>query len=109
MADDRWFEQLAEAAGDVTHERAPARLKSKTYSALVARMATAGPLLDLTETKKAGGRLCVFENVLTVVPLGADIHSMNPCRICHARVLGERVEHAPIFWRGCPYADFHQE
>jgi hypothetical protein len=109
MADDRWFEQLVEAAGDVTHERAPASLKSRTYSALVARMAAAGPLLDLTETKKAGGRLCLFENALALVPLGTDIHSMNPCRICHARVLGERVEHAPIFWPGCPYAEFHQD
>jgi hypothetical protein len=109
MSVDRWFEQLVEATRAVTPERAPARLKSKVYSALVARMAESGPLLDLAETKKAGGGLCVFENALTMVPLGTDIRSMNPCRICHARVMGERMEHAPVFWPGCPYADFHHD
>jgi hypothetical protein len=109
MSDDPWFEQLAVATADVTHERAPARLKAKIYSALVTRMADSGPLLDLSNTKQAGGHLCVFENALTIVPLGTEIQSMNPCRICHARVLGERMNRAPIFWPGCPYADFHQD
>jgi hypothetical protein len=108
MSDDLWFERLAEASDDVTQERAPGRLKSAIYSALVARMAESGPLLDLEETKRAGGRLCVFENALTVLPLGADIRSMNPCRVCHARLLGERMVHAPIFWPGCPYSEFHK-
>ena len=108
MSDDRWFEQLVEATGDVTHDPAPAILKSKVYSAILARMAESGSLLDLTETKKSGGHLCVFEHVLAAAPPGTGIQSMNPCRICHARVLGERVEHAPIFWPGCPYADFHR-
>jgi hypothetical protein len=107
MSDDQWFEHLVDTMGQVAPERAPARLKSKVYSALVARMAESGPLLDLGETKKAGASLCVFENALTVVPLGTNIRSMNPCRICHARVMGERMEHAPVFWPGCPYADFH--
>jgi hypothetical protein len=107
MVDDLWFERLAEATGELTAERAPAKLKSQTYSTLVARMAESGSLLDLTETKSAGGRLCVFETALTVLPLGANVTSMNPCRICHARILGERMEHAPIFWPGCPYSDFH--
>jgi hypothetical protein len=74
---------------------------------MVAHMAESGPLLDLAATKKAGNRLCVFENVLTVLPVGSDIRSMNPCRICHARLLGETMEHAPIFWPGCPYSKFH--
>src|SRR5436309_8562238 len=107
MADDLWFERLAEASEDAPRERAPARLKSKIYSALVARMAESGPLLDLTSTKRFGGHLCVFENVLTMLPVGRDIGSMNPCRICHARVLGERLAHAPVFWGGCPYSEFH--
>lgn len=107
MSDDLWFEWLAEAAGGSVPERAPARLKSRIYSALVVRMAESGSLLDLTTTKDAGGRLCVFESALTVLPLGANVTSMNPCRVCHARILGERMEHAPIFWPGCPYADFH--
>ena len=107
MADDRWFERLAEAAADVAPERAPARLKSKVYSAVVARMAEDGPLLHLDDTKRAGGRLCVFEHALTFVPFGGDLGAKNPCRICHARLLGERVDHAPIFWPGCPYSEFH--
>src|SRR3989337_563087 len=102
MADDLWFERVAEAAGEPAGARAPARLKAKVYSAVLARMAASGPLEDLLRTKAAGGRLCVFENSLTVLPVGADIRSRNPCSICHARVLGERMEHAPIFWPGCP-------
>jgi hypothetical protein len=107
MSDDLWFERLAEATADIPPDRAPAPLKSKIYSAILARMAESGPLLDLNDTKKAGGRLCVFEQALTIVPVGTAIHSMNPCRICHARVLGERMDHAPIFWPGCPYSEFH--
>jgi hypothetical protein len=107
MADLTWFERLARATDETTGERAPARLRSRVYSALVAGMAESGPLLDLAETKRSGGRLCVFENALTNSPVGTEIRSMNPCRICHARLLGERMEHAPIFWPGCPYSDFH--
>ena len=107
MTDDLWLERVADATRRVQEERTPARLKSRIYSAFVARMADTGPLLDLSRTKEAGGQLCVFENVLAVLPLGADLQSKNPCRICHARVLGERVERAPIFWPGCPYSEFH--
>jgi len=107
MSDDLWFERLSEATGELTGERAPASLKSRIYSALVAGMAESGLLLDLVETRSSGGRLCVFETALTVLPLGTNVRSMNPCRICHARVVGERMENAPIFWPGCPYAEFH--
>jgi hypothetical protein len=107
MSDERWFERLAEATLEGAEDRSPARLTSKVYSAVVARMAESGQLRDLAETKKAGGHLCVFENVLTIVPVGPTVRSMNPCRICHARVLGERLDHAPIFWPGCPYSEFH--
>ena len=64
-------------------------------------------MLDLSDVKDAGGHLCVFEHALTMLPVGGGVRSMNPCRICHARVLGERLEHAPIFWPGCPYSEFH--
>lgn len=107
MSQDLWFERLAEATGGLSEEPATARLKSRTYSALVAEMGASGSLLDLTETREAGGRLCVFETTLTVLPRGTNVGSLNPCRICHARVLGERMKHAPIFWPGCPYAEFH--
>jgi hypothetical protein len=104
MSDDLWFQRLA--AVDAIDDRASARLKSKVYSAILARMAESGPLLDLADSKEAGGHLCVFEHSLRLVPIGA-VRSMNPCRVCHARVLGERLDHAPIFWPGCPYSEFH--
>ena len=106
MANHLWFERLA-AEAETAPERAPAALKSKVYSAIVARMSESGPLLDLTTTKQAGGHLCVFEHAVALLPVGADLKSRNPCRVCHARVLGERMDHAPIFWPGCPYSEFH--
>jgi hypothetical protein len=107
MSEDRWFDGLAQTVGEETPERAPARLASKVYSAIVLWMSESGALLDLAETQRAGGHLCVFENVLTVLPIGKDVLAKNPCRMCHARVLAERMEHAPIFWPGCPYSEFH--
>lgn len=107
MADEVWFEQLADATRFAREDRAPAHLKSKVYSSLVTGMAQSGPLLDLRDVKEAGGHLCVFEHAVALLPRGVDVGSMNPCRICHARVLGERLEHAPIFWPGCPYSEFH--
>ena len=86
MSAEQWFERLAAVTADAPEVRAPARLKSKVYSAVVQRIAESGPLRDLRTTKDAGGHLCVFENALSMLPLGTDIRSMNPCRICHARV-----------------------
>lgn len=107
MADDLWFQRLADASTALAPDRAPARLKSRIYSALVARMSETGPLLDLIDTRKAGGQLCVFENAVALLPVATGVPSINPCRICHARLLGERMTHAPIFWPGCPYSEFH--
>ena len=108
MTDDAWFEQLAELSRHSSADRAPASLKSKVYSSVVMQMAQSGPLLDLKDVKEAGGHLCVFEHAIAMLPIGVGARSMNPCRICHARVLGERMESAPIFWPGCPYSDFHK-
>jgi hypothetical protein len=83
-------------------------LKARIYSALVKRLSETGPLLSLTETKAAGSGLCVFEEAIAALPVGDRIGSMNPCRVCHARILAERVEHAPIFWPHCPYSAFHR-
>ena len=107
MTDEVWFQQLAEATEFAGEDRAPAHLKSKVYSSLVTSMAQSGPLLDLKDVQDAGEHLCVFEQAIAMLPVGAGIGSMNPCRICHARVLGERLQHAPIFWKGCPYSEFH--
>lgn len=110
MNDDRWLEQLAAEADFDTAgvAPAPARLKATVYSALVQHLSATGPLLSLAATKAAGNRLCVFEEVVAALPTGERIGSMNPCRACHARVLGERLDRAPIYWPHCPYAAFHR-
>lgn len=107
MIDDLWFARIADASDAGTTEQAPARLTSRVYSAVVMRMADTGPLLDLKQSKSAGERLCVFEQSVAMLPVGTAVRSKNPCRICHARVLGERMARAPIFWPGCPYSEFH--
>jgi hypothetical protein len=48
----------------------------------------------------------VFEDLVQIAPVGESLKSRNPCRVCHARVLGENVEDAPIWWPHCPYVRF---
>jgi len=86
--------------------RAPSRLKSRIYSALMKRQREDGPLLSLSEVKARGRRLCVFEELVQIAPVGEPAKQPNFCRVCHARVLGEKFEHAPVYWPGCPYAQF---
>ena len=95
MADEVWFQQLAATTRFAGEDRAPAHLKSKVYSSMVTNMAQSGPLLDLRDVKDGGGHLCVFEHALAMLPVEAGVGSMNPCRICHARVLGERLGMRP--------------
>jgi hypothetical protein len=108
MTTEQLLERLAALDANAQPDAAPARLRSKIYSALVNRLADTGPLLSLSACEDAGGQLCIFEKMLTALPVGEHIESKNPCRVCHARVLGERLDRAPIFWPGCPYADFHK-
>ncbi len=110
MGEDRFFTRLADKTytAPVTSERAPARLKSRLYSAIVAELAASGPLRSLPATLAAGRHLCVFENLLSSVPDGR-VGSMNPCRVCHARLLAERFESPPIYWPHCPYVEFQRE
>ena len=110
MADEeRFFETLAEMieADSETTDRAPARLKSRLYSALVLQQAAVGPLRSLQATEADGRPLCVFENTLRVIS-NESVGSMNPCRVCHARVLAEHFESPPIYWPHCPYVDFQR-
>ena len=112
MEDTQWFELIAAATSDVEDDAAapaPARLKARIYSALVTRLAATGPLLSLRATKGAGHGLCVFEHIVGAPPVGERVNAMNPCRICHARVLAEHLDRAPIFWPNCPYAEFHRK
>jgi hypothetical protein len=86
--------------------RAPSRLKSRIYSALLERQSNDGPLLSLSAVKARGRRLCVFEELVQIVPVSESAKKRNLCRVCHARVLAENIENAPVYWPGCPYAQF---
>ena len=85
--------------------QAPSRLKSRILSRLIQLEQTEGPLRILSDNKTAGDQLCVFEHLVAALP-SEDLQSRNPCAVCHARLLGEHVERAPIFWPGCPYARY---
>lgn len=103
---DDWFRNLAEATDSEAVGPASARLKSRIYSGLIRKQQETGPLLDMAETKAAGRELCVFEDLVRISPAGERARQFNCCRVCHARVLGERMEKAPIYWAGCPYVRF---
>jgi hypothetical protein len=103
LADEQFMERLAEQVELTESQPAPARLKAKVYSSLMQRQAETGPLMSLTETKACGRELCVFEELVRIAPLGERAKSLNFCRVCHARVLAEQIENAPIYWSGCPY------
>lgn len=105
QGDDEFMERIA-AVELNEPERAPADLKARLYSALVRQQAQTGRLMSLAETNARGRQLCIFEQLVRIAPLGDRAKSLNVCRVCHARVLAERIEHAPIYWNGCPYVEF---
>ena len=108
MPEKLGIEQLMAAAGDPGAERASSRLKSRIYSNLVEAQAASGPLRSVTETRAEGRKLCVFEELVHIAPVGETAKRRNPCRVCHARLLGEHVENAPIYWPHCPYVLFQK-
>ena len=108
MDAELFFARLVTATSEKADDPAPARLKARLYSALVAEQTADGGLCSLTSTKEAGGGLCVFEHIVAAAPVSDSVKAMNPCRVCHARVLGERLDRAPIFWANCPYSEFHR-
>ena len=103
--DDSVFETLAAA---MSAESAPPSLTSRIYSALVSRQAESGPLLGSPAVKAGGRELCVFEELVRIAPVGEKKQAFNYCHICHARVIAERMDFAPIYWPGCPYAAFQR-
>ena len=95
--------QAAESSGDPGSTST--RLKSKIFSRLIELGQAEGPLRPLSECAAHGEALCVFESL--VAATGSEkLESKNPCAVCHGRVISERVENAPIYWPGCPYAKF---
>jgi hypothetical protein len=105
MKDDL-FEQMGHRTGG--RGRAPARLKSRVYTAMVRAQQETGPLASVSETKLAGRKLCVFEELVQIAPAGHKAKSRFHCTVCHARVLAEAMENPPIWWPGCPYVMFRR-
>jgi hypothetical protein len=101
--DNELMERIAETAEPEERRAALSCLKAKIYSALMVRQAETGPLMGLTEVKAGGSRLCVVEELVRIASAGDGIESVNICRVCHARVLAEHLEHPPIYWQGCAY------
>ena len=112
MPDDDWDEQLTclfnGLANAGQEERAPSRLKSRAYSALIRAQQETGALQSLTQSEADGYGLCVFEKLVQIAPLGEGAKAPFICWSCHARILAEHVERAPIFWSNCPYAAFQK-
>jgi hypothetical protein len=106
LPDEEFMERIADGVQVTESELAPAHLKAKVYSALILRQTETGPLMSLTETKACGHKLCVFEELVRIAPMGESAKSLNVCRACHARVLAEHIKNAPIYWSGCPYVEF---
>jgi hypothetical protein len=103
---EKAFQEADPAAG--SDLRAPARLKSQTFSRLALAQAESGPLLSIVETKASGRGLCFFEELARIAPFGEDFKRRNYCRACHARKLAEVMENAPIYWGNCPYVEFQK-
>ena len=106
LPDEELMERVADGVELAESEMAPARLKAKVYSALMLRQAETGPLMSLPETNARGHKLCVFEELVRIAPLGENAKSLNICRVCHARVFAEHMDNPPIYWPGCPYVEF---
>jgi hypothetical protein len=105
---DEFLERLLARAEetDSAFDSAPTRLQSRIYSALMLAQAAEGPLRSLSETEACGRDLCVFEKLVEITPVPEDLQSFNYCRVCHGRIMGERIEDPPLYWAGCPYAQF---
>ena len=109
MDSERFFSKLAETTEPrPDDDAAPARLQSRIYSRLLAEQSATGRLLSLAETRESGRALCVFETAMLHTPLPQAVRAMNPCYVCHARHLAERLDRAPIFWPHCPYSEYHR-
>ena len=109
MDSEQFVSKLANSTEPVADDdRASARLRSRIYSRLLAEQAATGRLLGLAKTRESGRALCVFEAAIALSPLPETVQAMNPCYVCHARHLAERLERAPIFWAHCPYSEYQR-
>ena len=102
---NRAFSQLFSGLKE-TSEHAPSSLKARLYSAVIRKQQASGPLASLDDTVAAGHDVCVFEKLVQIAPVGEKAKSPFFCQVCHARILAETFDHAPIFWPHCPYVEF---
>ena len=107
--DDNFFEQLARASETAKGQPAPSRLKAKLLTSLLRKQEESGPLRMLSETQARGYGLCIFEETWARMVSGDTAGSFNCCSLCHARVLAEHIERAPLYWGNCPYAAFSKK
>lgn len=105
-SDDRFRRIFLPAPDSSVEQKAPSRVKAHIYSALIREQQASGPLESLSGTQAAGHGLCVFEKLVQIAPIGEAAKTPFFCRSCHARVLAEKFEGVPIYWRNCPYAGF---
>ena len=88
--------------------RAPSSLKARLYSEFVHKQQETGPLASLDASVASGQGVCVFERLVQIAPVGEQIKSPFFCQACHARVLAEHFDNAPIHWPHCPYVKFQE-
>jgi hypothetical protein len=107
--EDQVFRRLLSLTGETaeaTGGRAPSSLKARLYSSIIHQQQTSGSLASLDQTVASGYGICVFEKLVQIAPIGEAAKSPFFCHVCHARVLAETFDNAPIFWPHCPYVDF---
>jgi hypothetical protein len=87
-------------------QQAPSSLKARLYSAFIRKQQETGSLASLDASVSAGHGVCVFEKLVQIAPVGEAAKSPFFCEVCHARILAETFDNAPIFWPNCPYVKF---
>ena len=105
---DRQLSRLLLSRGGPDFDRAPARLKSRLYSALIREQQKNGPLMGLKETEAAGHELCAWERLMRSAPIGERGQQFFHCQTCHARLLAEHFERVCVSWTNCPYVAFQK-
>lgn len=106
--EERDFRGLLSEPEEAIYERAPSSLKARLYSALIHQQQKSGPLASLDQTVAAGYEICVFEKLVQITPVNEPAKSHFFCQVCHARVLAEAFDRAPIYWPHCPYVAFKE-
>lgn len=77
MAYKRAISELLSRTAETEALRAPPRLKSRIFSTLQLEQAREGSLRSLTDTAGDGGKLCVFETLVRIAPVGEPVKSFN--------------------------------